>query len=280
MSGRPRLRPALPLVPLALLPVAAVGQVQLDVECRVQVQGGGVIVIQPAPGQADGEVRLRAMVAPPGAADDTIGDPWWDEAAGQPAAPSAAAEPVPADHGDQLRRLAREQAQQQRRVPLMTELRRELSVVRATCPSLEPAARARIVAAGRAEVAASVAAARAGRLGPAIAEAVRREATSAEAAAYGRHEQERAGRRRAAAIAVVVAAVDREVWLDEPQRRTLSEAIAKAWGPAWEVLVVGPPGRMITAANVPGELEACLLEAAGPEAVADWRRSLAEARPR
>jgi len=265
-------------MPLALLPVAAVGQVQLDVQGRVQVQGGGVIVIQPAPGQADGGVRLRAMVAPPGAADDTIGDPWWDEAAGQPAAPSA--EEVPADQGERLRRLAREQAQQQRRVPLMTELRRELSVVRATCPSLEPAARSRIVAAGRAEVAAAVAAARAGRLGPAIAEAVQREATSAEAAAYGRHEQERAGRRRAAAIAVVVAAVDREVWLDEPQRRTLAEAIAEAWGPAWEVLVVGPPGRMITAANVPGELEACLLEAAGPDAVAAWRRSLAEARPR
>lgn len=151
MSGHRGLEPAfragaaaaLAAVGLVMAPTAAVAQAQLQFQLQQLVEP----MIAPFVPQADG-------------AADAIGDPWWDEAEAQPPAavkaPEAQAEDAeaeePANAQAMLQAQLRAQAEmlaQNVRQQGLTILRRELSLVRQTCPSLEKQQRGLVLEAGR-----------------------------------------------------------------------------------------------------------------------------------
>lgn len=248
----------------------------------------------PVPGQVVvGPVRVRAgepgqlafapVMPVDGAMGDAIGDPWWDEAdAGDmPGAPAAdaveqAEQPNPGDLRAGIEQVVRQQG--------LETLRRELSLVRQVCPSLERQQRALVLQAGRLaverlvadpRVAASVGRGRRVDFDAAIAEALRisvnANAAADEAAAYAAERGHREARSRRAVVAAIVADVDRHAWLDDAERAALAQALLASFRGRWRPAVTwlqqgagqdsGPP--------LPG-VDRCVEKVLGMERAATW----------
>ncbi|MFM8414715.1 MAG: hypothetical protein ACKOCX_08325 [Planctomycetota bacterium] len=220
---------ALVAVIAACLPGLAAAQVRLTIELG-EVRVDAVAADELVEGNAVAEGNAAA-----------IGDPWWDDAPGSVPEPPAA-DPPPADGRARARQQAQARLADVRRSRGTQILKRELSLVRAACPTLEPAARARILAAGREAVAGQAA----GRtplvdgVEHALEEALRQQAGSAAADAYRAERDARVARRRATAIAVLVEAIDRDALLDADGRAALREAFAGNWRPEWDAAVTSP----------------------------------------
>jgi hypothetical protein len=211
----------------------------------------------------------------------TIGDPWWDEAAPavRPAAERAAggvAQPKDPAHRQAQGRLAGV-----RRSRGMQLLKRELSLVRASCPSLTPTARERIVAAGLAVVESQAV----GRtplangveaeLGRVLEEA----AGPAAAAAYQRELDARAARKRAAAIAVLVAAIDADAELPAEQRRAVTAALRREWRPEWESVLATAQRQRVAQDRLPQGVVGVAAAVLDEETFAAWQKRVGEAVP-
>jgi hypothetical protein len=217
-----------------------------------------------------------------------IGDPWWDDAN-----PHRAEERRPP---------GQVQVQSRNAQRGLTILRRELSLVRATCPSLAPDARGAVLTAGvqsfsKAETAKPAAAPALKVVAPggvvrmqvggsvrqpdvtpvveaAVAKAVADHATPEEAKAFAREVTARGARRREAVVAILVEAVDQTALLDEGQRQALARALDKNWQPLWERLVfqVGQP--RITGRQLPPGVAAVVADVLGPDAFTIWQERL------
>jgi hypothetical protein len=214
--------------------------------------------------------------------DRSIGDPWWDEAVA-PVQDAEAQNPVARRDGG------------------MTILRRELSLVRATCPSLSRDARRSVVEAGlvgveqgsrrvvdripvpvQQQVAPGVAlriqvngeAKQSGAVQSvenAVAKKVAEVASADESKAYRRELAARAERRRSAAIAVIIDTVDQTAMLDEDQRNKLSAALEKKWQPFWDQAALQPGS---TSARLPPGVSAVVAEVLSPEDFNRWQERL------
>jgi hypothetical protein len=127
-------------------------------------------------------------------------------------------------------------------------LHAELELIRRSCGSLTPTARQEILEIGRKAVAAAAGdmAERqlTGRLGresfepreeirELLAEAVARQATADESAAYQAAVDRRAGRRADAARVVIVARLDRQLDLSAVQRQAIEAELRTQWKPEW-----------------------------------------------
>lgn len=276
----------------------------------------GLVMAAP---QAVAQVRfdLRQVVRPAipqiapldpqdGAGGEAIGDPWWDEAeAGRPAAKpqaGAADEGQAAEAGDaqailqaQLRAQGEMLAQSVRQQGLAI-LRRELSLVRQSCPSLEKQQRAIVLEAGRGAIDRAVdeqmQAAGNGRrrqAKPTDLEAAIRDglktslkanASDAELAAYEGEHGLREERRKAAVVAAIVAEVDREAYLDDAEREALTKGLTASYRERWRPVVTAlqQSGMFVPEeSNLPG-LERCVEKALGKERKAQWMTARAEAR--
>lgn len=260
---------------------SAFGQIQVQIAQPLQqvfVPGGQVF----APGGDDAEA---------------IGDPWWDEAEAKPPAeqaPDAEAEgdegDVPADAQAMLQEQLRAQAQQlaqQLRQQGLTILRRELSLVRQSCPSLEKQQRALVLEAGRGAIDRAVdeqlQAAGGGRRRPtkqidletairdALKASVKANATAEESAA---HEAERGLRReraKQATIAAIVADVDRDAFLDDAEREALAKGLAESYRERWRQVVRALQQGMVEfGAPPPQGVDRCVERALGKERKAEW----------
>lgn len=275
---------ALAVVGLGVLAAESVAQVQLELAQQL----------------------VRPMIAPLVAQDDgtgdAIGDPWWDEAeAGRPAA-KPEAEPPAADPADaqanleaQLRGRAEMLAQNVRQQGLAI-LRRELSLVRQTCPSLEKQQRAIVLQAGRGAIDRAVEelmqAAGNGRRRPAkptdleaairdaLKASLKANASDAELVAYESEHGLREERRKAAVVAALVAEVDREAYLDDAEREALAKGLTASYRERWRPAVTAlQQGGMFVPdeSNLPG-LERCVEKALGKERKAQWLAARDEAR--
>jgi hypothetical protein len=221
-------------------------------------------------------------------AAQSIGDPWWDDAK-----PDAARELRPSGQGQQPSR------QTQR---AMAILRRELSLVRAACPSLSPDARAAILSAalegvGKAAATKPVAAPAPQIVAPgavvqiqaggslrhpdiapvveeAVAKAVARSARPDEAEAFSHEVAARATRRREAAVAILVEAVDQTALLDESQRQTLARALDKNWQPLWERLAIQAGQSRVTGRQLPPGVAAVVADVLGRDQFNTWQERL------
>jgi hypothetical protein len=226
-----------------------------------------------------------------------IGDPWWDDAAPEPkagnpdAAPAAAAGDGQADGEDpqgNREAMLRAQAEMVRtsaRQQGMAILRRELSIVRQTCPSLERQQRALVLEAGRAAVDKAVEEQITAALGrrrgrQAVIEAVIGEALQKsvaanaaegdEAAAYEAESGLRQERAKQATIAALVADVDRHAFLDDAEREALTKALAESYRERWRgALAVLQNGGLI-AGNPQQGIDRCVEKALGAERKAEW----------
>jgi hypothetical protein len=255
---------------------------------------------------ASGLVVVDASGAAPAQAPDrSIGDPWWDEAVAETAQNDPADEEVEEPAAAEA---AMPQAAGRNRIHrrdgTMNILRRELSVVRATCPSLSLEGRRAIVRAGllaveqipRAGVVADrIPAPRqvapgvvlrvqvGGRAKPsdaaqlvesAIERAVAEGATPDEAQAYRRELEARAERRRAAAVAVLVEAVDQTAMLDDEQRQRLAAALDTKWQPFWDQGALHAGHARMTAARLPPGVAAVVADVLDPEEFKAWQERL------
>ena len=254
-----------------------------------------------------GQQLVRPMIAPPVAqgdgAGDAIGDPWWDDA--EAARPDAKPQPVaadeapaaePADAQAMLRAQVEMFAQRVRQQGLAI-LRRELSLVRQSCPSLEKQQRALVLEAGRGAVDRAVdeqiqaagggrrrvAPKRGGDLEAAIRDAlkaaVKANAAEAELAAYEGEHGLREERRKAAVVAALVAEVDREAYLDDAEREALAKGLTASYRERWRPAVSMLQQGMVVPdeSNLPG-LERCVEKALGKERKAQWVAAREEAR--
>lgn len=225
---------------------------------------------------------------------DAIGDPWWDEVEEKSA---AAANPVAA--GDEAG-VESDLVTQHLREQGLTALRRELSVVRQTCPSLERQQRALVLAAGRGAIDSLVAEAeiarrnkiardnpvrgRPGKLGDvaaaveaAVRTSVSANATPDESAAYEAEQPLRRERAKQAAASVIVAAVDRDAYLDESERESLVESLAASYRERWSpALVAMQQGRGVETSTRLQGVERCVEQALGKERTAAWRKQREE----
>lgn len=273
------------------------------------------LVVHAAVAQAQFAVPLQQlvqpMIAPFGfqaeAEGDAIGDPWWDEAeAKRPAAnapgavaPEAEAAEEPADAQAMLQAQLRAQAEalaQNVRQQGLAILRRELSLVRQSCPSLEKQQRALVLEAGRGAIDRVVdeqmQAAGGRRRRPArptdleatvrdaLKATVKANADDAELAAYEAEHRQREERRKAAVVAAIVAEVDREAYLDDAERealaRTLGESYRERWRPA--VVALQQQGMAVPDESILPGLERCVEKALGKERKAAWVTARDEAR--
>lgn len=255
-----------------------------------------------------GDLQERALpfgagvfVQPDEAASLAIGDPWWDDAAPEPPAGDVPAVPAD-DEADAADPHAQMQAQLQAQAEMLRQgielqalaiLRRELSVVRQTCPSLEKQQRALVVQAGRQaiekladEQMATLVGRRRGRpadmeatIGEAVRTSVAANAAAAESAAYAAERGLRQERARQATIAALVADVDRDAFLDEAERTALAAALAAAYRDRWRPAATSLEQGMtwVAPAPLPG-VERCVEKALGKERKAEWLARRAEAR--
>jgi len=275
----------------------------------------GVVVAAPqavaeVPLELTTEVERPILVAPLGphydGAGDVIGDPWWDEAeAGRPAAKpqgEAADEAAePADAQAVLRAQVRAQAEmltQNLHQQGLAILRRELSLVRQSCPSLEKQQRALVLEAGRGAldraVEEQVQAAGGGRrrvvqrrggdletvIRDALKAAVKANAADAELAAYEGEHRLREERRKVAVVAALVAEVDREAYLDDAEREALVKGLTASYRERWRpvVMALQQSGMFVPdESNLPG-LERCVEKALGKERKDQWMAARDEAR--
>lgn len=299
MSGRPspdravRAGAATALAVAGLVAAAAhaVAQVRLDLRQAVR--------------QAIPEI---APLGPQGdAAGDAIGDPWWDEAAaGRPAAKpvaGAAGEPQAQEPADaqanleaQLRARAEMLAQSVRQQGLAI-LRRELSLVRQSCPSLANQQRALVLEAGRGAIDRAIdeqmqAAAIRRRVGQtrggdleaairvALGAAVKANAADAELVAYETEHRLREERRKAAVVAALVAEVDREAYLDAGEREALAKGLTASYRERWRHGVTALQQNVMSVPDeniLPG-LERCVEKALGKPRKDQWVAARDEAR--
>ena len=258
--------------------------------CRTRLAwagGLGAVIAACLPGIALGQVRLTielGEVRVDAAVDAAVegnaaasGDPWWDDAAASVPEPPAAGQP-PADDGARPRQQAQARLAEVRRSRGTQILKRELSLVRAACPTLEPAERARILAAGREAVAGQAA----GRtplvdgVEIALEEALRQQAGSAAADAYRAERDARAARRRATAIAVLVEAIDRDALLDAEGRAALREAFAGKWRPEWDAVVTSPQRQRSGEIRLPEGVVEAVADILDDETFTAWRRRVEE----
>lgn len=218
---------------------------------------------------------------------DAIGDPWWDEVEEKgPAAPNQAA--AGNEAGKEMDLVI-----EQLRQPGLAVLRRELSVVRQTCPSLERQQRALVLAAGRGAIKSFMADfdrdnqlrrrnIKSDDVTAAVEAAVRASvaanATPDESAAYEAEQRLRRERAKQAAVAVLVAAVDRHAYLDESERQEIGKSFAASYRERWRpALVAVQQGRGVeTATRLPG-VERCIEQALGKNRTAAWRKQRDEA---
>jgi hypothetical protein len=166
----------------------------------------------------------------------------------------------------------------------MAILRRELSIVRQTCPSLERQQRALVLEAGRAAVDKAVEeqitaalGRRRGRqavieavIGEALQKSVAANAAEGEAAAYEAESGLRQERAKQATIAALVADVDRDAFLDDAEREALTKALAESYRERWRgALAVLQNGGLI-AGNPQQGIDRCVEKALGAERKAEW----------
>ena len=230
---------------------------------------------------------------------EAIGDPWWDEAEAKPPAaeqaPDAEAEgdegDAPADAQAMLQEQLRAQAQQlaqQLRQQGLTILRRELSLVRQSCPSLEKQQRALVLEAGRGAIDRALdeqlQAAGGGRRRPAkrtdleaairaaLTAAVQANAADPEPAAYAAEQRLRADRRKAAVVAALVAEVDREAYLNAAERETLAKVLTESYRERWRpaVAALQQNGLAVPDESILPGLERCVEKALGKDRKAEW----------
>lgn len=241
---------------------------------------------------------------PAGTGELAIGDPWWDEAEaeGPVADPDDALVEADVEVDDDADPRVRMQAQLRAHAEMLRQqfeqeglaiLRRELSIVRQTCPSLERQQRALVLQAGRQAIVRLVndqldtaIGRRRGRqadmnaaIGDALRAAVTANAAAEESAAYAAERGLRQERVRRATIAAIVADVDRDAFLDDGEREALAEALAEAYRERWRPAVValqqgidGNGGGLL-----PG-VERCVEKAIGRERKAEWLAWREEAR--
>lgn len=251
----------------------------------------------------DGQMPLvqpMAGLAPAGdATSAAIGDPWWDEAeakavATRPAAaPADAAARNPAGAADPRagvefqRQMMRRSLEQQ----VLVILRRELSVVREACPTLEPNQRAAIVLAGRGVIgklaeARTAAAFRRGRgeesdieqtLAAALQASLAASASPADAAAYERERGLRQERAKQATIAALVADVDRDANLEAAEREALAKVLAESYRERWRQAVGQADLGTLADVALQG-FDRCVEQALGKERTAEWRARRDESR--
>jgi hypothetical protein len=253
---------------------------------------------------------LPAVVVAPGGDDgEAIGDPWWDEAeAKRPAAKKAEPdepaddEPAAEETADAVDEAADEdadpQAQMQAQLRAQAEmmrtgarqqglaiLRRELSIVRQTCPSLERQQRALVLEAGRGAIEKAVddqmtaaLGRRRGRqadvetaIGAALRASVAANAAAEESAAYEVERGLRRERAKQATIALIVADVDRDAFLDDAEREMLAKALAESYRERWRQVVTAlHQGMVEVVAPPPQGVDRCVERALGKERKAEW----------
>jgi len=279
---------ALAAAGLAAAATPAVAQVQLQLQQLVQP------MIAPFVPEAAG-------------AGEPIGDPWWDEAEAKRSAaeqaPDAVAEDAeaeePADAQAMLQAQLRAQAEmlaQNVRQQGLAILRRELSLVRQTCPSLEKQQRALVLEAGRGAIDRAVdeqmQAAGGGRRRPAkrtdletairdaLLASIKANADDSELVAYETEHRLRAERRKAAVVAAIVAEVDREAYLDDAEREALAKGLTESYRERWRPVVAAlqQNGLVVPDENMLPGLERCVEKALGKERKARWVAARDEAR--
>jgi hypothetical protein len=257
---------------------------------QIQLQLGNLL--QPA---------VVAPVARDGDAGDAIGDPWWDDAAAKPEAEvfaKPAADPAADTDDEAAAEDADPQAQMQAQLRAQAEmmrtgaqqqglaiLRRELSIVRQTCPSLERQQRAIVLEAGRAAIEkavddqmTAVLGRRRGRqadvetaIGEALRASVAANATAEESAAYEAERGLRRERDKQATIAAIVADVDRDAFLDDAEREALAKALAESYRERWRQVVRALQQGMVEfGAPPPQGVDRCVEKALGKERKAEW----------
>jgi len=255
----------------ACLPESVHAQVQLRVEGGAIIEGGAI--------QVQGDVVVVqgggpfAGVVPPGGGDPAAGDPWWT--AGDDAARAAAAPAAPQAAVVQPAQVRLAQA---RRTRAESVLVRELSRVREACPGLEPAQRATVLAAGRALVE-DQAAGRSPLAGGAetvLEQALEEVAGPDVAVVYAEEVASRVARRKAAAIAVLVEAIDRDALLDDDQRRAVATTLTQRWRPEWESVAATALRQRVTFARLPPGVPDVVASALDPDTGAAWRARAVE----
>lgn len=277
MKRHPRLERACRAFAAAALAVAgmvvavaqAVAQVQLDLQQFVQ-----------------------PMIAPfdpqDGDGGEAIGDPWWDEAEAGRQAEKPRREAADKAQAEMLAQSVRQQGR--------AILRRELSLVRQSCPSLEKQQRALVLEAGRGAVDRAVdeqiQAVGGGRrpfesptdletaIRDALKAAVKANADDTELAAYEGEHGLREERRKAAVVAALVAEVDREAYLDDAEREALAKGLMASYRERWRPAVTAFQQNAMVVLNeniLPG-LERCVEKALGKPRKDQWVVARDEAR--
>jgi len=230
---------------------------------------GAAVVVAFVTASASGQQTPRLEVESFIHEELTLGvDPWWGDATGQ----TADVRPRPAQPAQA--RLATV-----RRGRGLQSLQRELSVIRAVEPSLDPPTRAKILAAGRKAVEdqASGAIPLVGGMEAALERVLGQVVGPASAAAYRGELEARAARRKAAAIAVLVESIDRDALLDHAGRAALAAALRERWQPEWETVVAAAQRQRIGESRLPaGVTEAAAIVLDG-DTWAAWRRLAREA---
>ena len=200
-----------------------------------------------------------------------IGDPWWDDVetghVGEEPSRDEARDTGPGD-GDTRRpnEQMRRRTARQRGQAAMNALRGDLSLVRHTSPALDAAARAEVLAAGQRAVDEIVAApftAPRAHVRAALSAALEAHAGAGAVAAWKHEIDQRSERRRRAAIAVIVEAVDQSHGLDDGQRAAVAEGLARGWQNSWEMVLghAQRPGR-----SLPSGVAECVAQAVGTAA--------------
>jgi hypothetical protein len=270
MSPQPTCRalPSAAALAIAALLAAPVASAQV----RVVIEGGVVVI-----GGEEDAAAGRPAGQPAGADEEfAIGDPWWDDVGGEPAA--VGAEP-PSDTPDRGRGQAQARLMAVRRSRGTQILRRELSRVRSACPDLGEAARAAILAAGR-EAVVGQAAGRVplvGGLEAALESSLRNQAGTAAAAAYRGELEASAARRKQAALAVLIEVIDRDTVLDGEARRRLADTLRQAWRPDWEAVATTSARRPRGGQpSLPAGVADAVATALDVEAFTAWKRRAEE----
>lgn len=246
------------------LPTLGHAQLQLRIEgeAGVQVQGN-VVVVQGGPNAVGGDPAGEA-------------DPWWVEGD----AAGAAAEPAPqGDAAMQARAQAQARLAQARRQRAQGLLVRELSRVREACPGLEPVQRAAVLAAAK-KVVEDQAAGRAplgSGVEPVLERALDQVAGPEAAVVYAEEVAGRVARQKAAAIAVIVEAVDHDALLDGDQRRAVAATLGRQWRPEWAGVAATALRQRITFSRLPQGVPDVVAAALDQETVSAWRARTVEA---
>lgn len=191
----------------------------------------------------------------------------------------------PGRQNDQRQEQVAQQARQMERF-FQPILHSELELIRRCCEGLEPPARQKLLAIGRAavETAARGFAERqlAGQLGRdaydprqeirrRLVAAVGELASPQQAASYRAAVEQRDARRAESARVAIVARLDRQLDLTEAQRRAIEADLAKRWEPDWVWELEGRGQMRVNDYPVaPDQAAAAIVPHLDPEQAADW----------